>query len=74
MKAIIEYGPFSTMIDVIGDHRPIYFPKPVDSISFARIQDDVVMEATSHKLEFDYKTDIEHHGQIIQVYRFTRES
>lgn len=74
MKAIIEYGPFSTMIDVVGDHRNVYFPKPVDTMVFARIQDDVLMEATTHKLEFSYRADIEHHGQIIQIYRFVGES
>lgn len=74
MKAIIEYGPFSTMIDVVGDHRPIYFPKPQNMLSPFRIEDDVVMENTAHNLEFDYKASITHNGNEVQLYKFVSES
>ena len=75
MKAIVNYGPFSTMIDVRGDRRPIYFPKPTDLGPFmANLEDDVVMENTTHKLEFSYRTSIDNNGDEIQIYRFERES
>jgi hypothetical protein len=79
MKAIIEYGPFSTMIDVPGDGRPVYFPKPVGLAPMTWSSsnlDAAVIDNVPHKLEFVHKpgADIEYNGSTIQVYRFVGES
>ena len=79
MKAIIEYGPFSTMIDVIGDGRPIYFQKPEGLVPMnwsTTNLDSVVSDSMPHKLVFEVNpgAEIDYNGQKIQVYRFTEES
>jgi len=72
MKAILEYGQFTTMIQLPTILPEVSVIKPPQGISLLPIQEVVdVTEVTSHRLDFRFKQQL---TDDLVVYTFERES